>query len=250
MRAASKICVAVILFLFPPFVFSCSRFFPTYQVGSDLVVVVNLDKKPLDGIEVWIGKEVHTPEFHFETAFWDRTDKEGKIRAHGLVKGRYLLTTRHADVEGGEAAELEVSASPEAKSELTFHWPAHQIFSLRQITGTLVADRDPRTPLTRTVPLANASVLLIDAISAQQLGATVTNDHGFFQFPSSVEPGLYILRLSEQGLGHKDRDDLIQGFIFVEVDGKATTAELPKMSLMMSTCGLTAFSDKDHMVIF
>jgi hypothetical protein len=130
------------------------------------------------------------------------------------------------------------------------HWPAHGVLTLRQIAGILASVKDIRNPFKQSEPLSGASVLLLDAKSGQQIGATVTNDQGHFSFDASVEPGLYILRISQHGLERRDQDNLIQGNIFVEVDTTSTNSELPKMNLIMTSCGLTAFTGPDQMATF
>jgi hypothetical protein len=229
---------------------ACSRAFPTYTVKSDFLVRVTDRGKPLSGIEVEIRREIREPEFRFETALWNRTNDKGELLIHHLPVGTYLIETRHAEIGGEEAGELKVSDSPDALSELGLHWPAHAIFTLRQIQGLLAAERDPIHMFEKSTPLSGVSVLLIDAFSAQQIGAAVSDDHGDFGFPSSIGPGLYILRISERGLENKGQDTLIQGNIFVEVDANSAVNQLPKMNLMMTTCGLAAATDKDHLVNF
>src|SRR5579863_1412363 len=177
-------------------VVACSRSFPTYKVKSEFVVSVTYHEKPVSGIEVEISREVEKPDFHFEIAVWDRTDDYGQVHAQGLAPGRYLIVTRHMDIEGDEAFELEVSKSPDAVSKLGMAWPAHTAFTLRQIAGILASDKDIRNPFKQSEPLSGASVLLLDAKSGQQIGATVANDQGHFSFDASVEPGLYVLRIS------------------------------------------------------
>ncbi len=165
---------------------ACTRNFPTYTVKSDFKVRVSYQGKPLSGIEVEIKREIREPEFHFETVVWNRTNDSGELLVQHLPAGTYFIETRHAEVAGGEAAELNVSDSPDALSELGLHWPAHTIFTLREIKGILAAERDPSDPFEKSNPLTDASVLLMDALSGRQIGATVSDDHGNFGFAPSV----------------------------------------------------------------
>lgn len=228
---------------------ACSMAFPQFEVASDFLVSVTNNGMPLQGIEVEVSREIDTPKFHFEVAFWDRTDEQGQVHVRGLSAGRYLIITRHARIEGMEAAELQVSTSPDVLFKLELHWPARQIFTLHQIAGVLAVDQDLHNPFTRSAPGAGASVLLLHAKSGQQIGATVANDHGRFEFSSTLEPGLYIMHISEQGLETREHE-LLQGNIFIEVDPKSANSELPKMNLTMTTCGLSAFTARDQLVTF
>jgi len=235
--------------LFVPSAGACSRAFPTYTVKSDFLVRVTDRGKPLSGIEVEIRQEIKEP-FRFETVVWNRTNDKGELLVQHLSAGMYFIETRHAEIGGEEAGELKVSDSPDALSELGLHWPAHVIFTLRQIQGLLAAERDPIHLFEKSTPLSGAPVLLIEAVSGEQIGATASDDHGHFGFPPSIGPGLYILRISERGLENKGQGTLIQGNIFVEVDANSAINELPKMNLIMTSCGLAASTDKDHLVNF
>jgi hypothetical protein len=241
----------VVLLLFPASrVEACSRSFPRYVVKSDFVVSVTNDGKPLSGIEVEITKELRTPNFHHETAVLSRTNDQGEVAVHQLPNGNYFIVTRHADIEGEDAAELEVKDSPESRPGLVLRWPGRGVYKLKQVGGTLAAELDSNHPFERSRPLTGAVVLLVDALSNQQIGATSTDQHGDFSFAPTVPPGLYILHISEQGLESKDEDILIQGNIFLVVDSGSEQRAIPKMNLMMTTCGLSGWTGKDQMVIF
>jgi len=88
-------------------------------------------------------------------------------------------------------------------------------------------------------------------VSGRQIGATVTNEKGRFEFRGWVTPGLYILRISSQGL-EKKHDMLLHGNIFVQLDANAKDKELPNLGLVMTSCGLAAYKDTggSSMVIF
>ena len=222
---------------------ACSRGFPTYEVTNDFTVSVTNHGKPLSGVEVKVRREVKKPSFHFENAFWDTTDANGDVSVRGLAAGRYFITVMHAGVESEQAGELEVgSKSSSARSRLTLEWPAHTVFPIQNLAGVVAVDRG-------LLPLPGAVMLLVDATSGQQIGAAVADQKGRFEFRGWVDPGLYILRISAQGV-EKRAGTLLSGSIFVRLDSEAKDKELPRLGLMMSSCGLSAYRDDDTMVIF
>jgi len=237
---------ALVLFQVPP-TEACSRSFPTYIVKSDFVVSVTNGGKPMRGIEVEINRADGSPDLN--TAAWNRTNGQGELAVQ-LPAGRYFIVTRHADIEGEDAGELVVGDSPTAQSKLELHWPGHSIFKLRQVKGTFTMELNPAHPLEESKPLAGALIQLLDAASARQIGATSADPRGNFNFSSTLAPGLYILRVSEQGLEGKNQDVLIQGNIFVEVDANSEQTEIPKMNLVMTSCGLAAWTTKKQMTVF
>jgi hypothetical protein len=224
---------------------ACSRVFPTYQVSNDFTVaVVDGNEKPLSGIQVKISHEVREPQYHFETATWSMTDEKGEISVRALPSGSYFITAVHDDVESDDAGQLEVGSKSVA-SRVVLQWPAHAIFSLQDIAGVIAANKEMD-------PVPGVVVLLIQGSSGQQIGAEVTNDKGRFQFPNSIDPGLYLLRISTQGVQDRSGMRLLQGNIFVRLDSNAKDKELPRFGLVMSSCGLSGYKDVEGkaMVIF
>jgi hypothetical protein len=222
---------------------ACSRGFPTYEVTNDFMVSVTNHGKPLTGVEVKVLREVKQPSFHFENAFWDATDANGEVSVRGLAAGRYFITVMHADVESEQAGELEVgSKSSSARSRLTLEWPAHTVFPIQNLAGVVAADRG-------LFPLPGAVLLLVDATSGRQIGATVADQKGRFEFRGWVDPGLYILRISAQGV-EKRAGALLSGSIFVRLDTEAKDKELPRLGLTMSSCGMSGYREDNTMVVF
>jgi hypothetical protein len=91
-------------------------------------------------------------------------------------------------------------------------------------------------------------VWLTDTLSGREVARTVTDEEGRFLFPRQ-NPGLFVLHIEE----HRECSRYmckIKGRILVEVDATAAAAEIPRYSLIMTSCGLGGIKDDGSEVLF
>jgi hypothetical protein len=221
---------------------ACSMSFPNLSVQRNFKVLVTHDGKPTDLVEVTISQLVEVNErFESKTVVSALTDNHGAADFTGLAVGEYFVVAKHAGVEGG-AAELKVVAEASAKSEISLIWPNGPIIKLQNVAGVLgVGDMK--------VPLANAEIVLVEALSAQEVGKASTDQNGWFNI-EGVKAGLYILRIAEPNADQKRPGTALKGNLRIEVDPRAENKELPTYGLIESGCGLAARGDANSMILF
>jgi len=166
------------------------------QVSPDLTVVVTHRQKPIAGIEVRV-----VPENVIEPVFTGATDRNGTVRIHGLMVGRYHLMASHEGFDGGREW-IEVVAVPDSatRKRFDFQW-ADWSYQTRRVAGTLAGLVPGNTgnklmdivhPTETVFP--GVDITLKSAFSDEEY-RTVSDSSGTFVI-GDVPDGIYVLSIA------------------------------------------------------
>ena len=137
----------------------------------------------------------------------------------------YFLAPDH-DGEYSDGLQVEVSPDGAVDGTVQLTWPIIPPLRVRSVQGTLrLADYYPKQA---QPPLA---LSLVESMSEREVATAHTDSKGGFLIDTSVNAGIYFLRISEVSSKQSD------GAIILEVDPKAKERGLD-LNLGWTTCGL------------
>lgn len=222
---------------------ACSRIYgPPVKVKTAFVVVVRDPVgNPIPNAEVrayeLIRKSGDVPA-HVELAGTAVSGKDGKA-AIGLVQDDYTLG---ASINGVSSEVLQISVYDDGSgvSELSLTWPGGPITKVQNASGKLGLGAG-------RVPWVGAKVEL-KGTANKNLGESTTDVDGRFSFPG-VPPGFYALRVRNT-VPNPDPLPQLEGDIPIEIRKDAPNVELPSWGFAAGSCGLSAYTGQDSMIIF
>lgn len=193
---------------------ACTVVYPNVDTGPAFRVKVLNQGRPVSGLRIRLGKNSSVT-----------TGADGIARFAGVPPGNYFLTA-HDDAGIPDAVTVVVKASGPADVTVPLRWPSGKVVAVRSASGMM---RGPDS-----LPV-QASLSLVEALSARVLSEVHTDDQARFDF-GSVSPGLYFIRLGASMLrdwaGHE-----IHGLIPIEVSPHADAPTLD-LDLGWTSCGL------------
>ncbi len=197
-------------------------------MGSDFSLRLSFHELPLSGIRVALGRdgtlEAGEPNGFAATAV---TDSSGTARFSGIPAGKYTTTEKDGLLFPDD--EIEVHAGTGPGEEILMKWPLGSL-PVRTLRGKLITQAGESD---MEHPLQSATVELLDLRSSRVLETLATIADGSYDF-STVQPGLYVLRIAPPDRGKRKRPNSRE--LAIELDPAARESTIPELKVEQSEC--------------
>jgi hypothetical protein len=241
--SANRTMVAVLglasVFSFHP-VFGCTRVVgpPTKVKATFVVFVHDPSGEPLPGAEIRVYQVTPKPPYE-ELVRSSITGKDGKAEITGL-HDNYSLEAKIGGASS-QIAQIDIYEDGSGTSEVGLTWPGGPITPIQNVSGILGEGSSK-------VPWVGALVELKGPTG--KVGKKVTDSHGRFDF-DGIAPGFYALHVKDPGAATGPaRVPQLEGDVAIEVRKDAANVELPLWGFVASSCGLSAYTLSNSMIIF
>jgi hypothetical protein len=126
-------------------------------------------------------------------------------------------------------------------SEVSLTWPGGPITSVQNVSGVLAEGKEK-------TPWPGLEVSLRSAVSSGGVTKTLPDSSGHFAF-KGVPAGFYALHIDDlqPNTGYLSK---VEGDIPIRVTADAPNASLPLWGLVAGSCGLSAYTDANSIIIF
>ena len=220
--------------------FACTRVVgPPVKVKSTFVVFVHdPNGKPLSHAEIRVTEFIRKPPLS-ELVASALTDKDGKAEIKGL-HDNYSIGATLTGVSS-EVAQIDVYEDGSGTSEVSLTWPGGPVTQIQNVLGIL-GEGSGR------VPWVGAFVALRGP--SGEVGEKVTDSNGRFEF-DDISSGFYALHVKDSdAISSPSPIPRLEGDVAIEVRKDATNVELPLWGFVGSSCGLSAYTGANSMIIF
>jgi hypothetical protein len=209
------------------------------KVKSTFVVFVHdPNGKPLSRAEIRIEEFIRKPP-HSELVASALTNEDGKAEIKGL-HDNYSIGATLAGVSS-EVIQIDVYDDSSGGSEVSLTWPGGPITQVQNVSGIL-GEGSSRVPWVGTLVALRGR--------NGEVGNTVTDSHGRFNF-GGIAPGFYALHVKDgDAAATPGPIPQLEGDVPIEVRKDATNFELPLWGFVASSCGLSAYTGANSMILF
>jgi hypothetical protein len=228
----------------------CKKPRPHYKVAPDFTVRVSFGTTPLKGGHVRIIQftSASSDEIANTIVSSTVTDDHGEAVFAGVKPGRYFLSALGAGLESGAELSVTKAQGSPAESTVSLGWPESSFELTQRIGGRFtsysfehVGTRRSDWSTRQKAPFRGL-VLVTKFGDSEALARTVTDENGYFDFPS-ISPGYYVINIrGDTKTWHPDWAPV--GYLLVHLDRDVKRQDLTAF-LSETDCGLMAQFDSD-----
>lgn len=226
----------------------CKNPRPHYKVAPDFTVKASFGTTPLKGGDVRIMQftSASSDEVANTIVASTVTDDHGEAVFARVKPGRYFLSALGAGLESG--AELSVTKGQGSlASTVSLSWPEADFELTQRIGGRFTSYSFEHVGTKRSdwstrhkVPFLG--LVLVTKFGDSDVAETVTDENGYFDFPS-LSPGYYVINVrGDTKTWHPHWVPM--GYLLVHLDREAKRQDLTAF-LSETDCGLIAQFDSD-----